>query len=164
MSVPTTQIHKVFVVTNIKAHIPILLDLDRHNYDTWREFFTTHCEAYDALDHIDGTFDAPSTPSTDPQWKKVDAAIRTWIYMTLSQNLANAVAKTNTMARQLWLNIEKLFRDNKDSRIMQLDSEIRTISMGDLSVQAYCTKIQNIADLLENLNASSKISDKHLVI
>lgn len=84
--------------------------------------------------------------------------------MNLSQNIANTVIKTNFSAHQLWLNIEKLFRDNKDSHVMQLYSEIRTICMGDLPVQAYCMKIQKIANLLENLDPSSKIYDKHLVM
>lgn len=104
----TPPIHKAFVVTNIKTHIHIVLDLQRHNYHTWREFiFTTHCEAYDTLHHIDDTFDAPTPPSTDPQWKKVDAVIRTWLYITLSQNLTNSVVKTNCFIRQLCLTQQK---------------------------------------------------------
>ncbi|CAI9259458.1 unnamed protein product [Lactuca saligna] len=102
--------HTVFVVTNIKAHIPILLNLDQHNYDTRREFFSTHCEAYDALDHIDATYDDPTPKSTKSKWKKVDAVIRTWIYMAMSQNLVNAVIKSNVLAGQIRLNIEKLFK------------------------------------------------------
>ena len=142
------------------AHIPILLDLDRHNYDLWKEYYTNHCEAYDAIDHIDDSTPKPTTP----EWVKVDKVVKTWIYMTLSQNLANTVIKLNASARQLWLTIETRFRSNKDSRIMQLDTEIRSLSMGDLSTRAYCSKVQSIADLLENLDPNSKIEDKHLVI
>lgn len=36
--------------------------------------------------------------------------------------------------------------------------------MGDLSVAGYFTKIQSIADQLENLSPENKISDKNLVI
>lgn len=73
------------------------------------------------------------------------------------------VLKTNAAARQVWLNIGKLFRDNKDSRLMQLDCELRSIVMGDLTVNAYSSKIKNIADLLENLDANLKVADNHLV-
>ncbi|XP_023729287.1 uncharacterized protein LOC111876960 [Lactuca sativa] len=164
MSEPATPIHKVFCVNNIKSHIPLTLDLERLNYDAWRELFTTYCEAYDALDHIDDTYDDPTPKPTDPNWKKVDSTVKGWIYSTLSQNTLNMILKRATYARQVWLTIERLFRDNKDSRAIQLDTELRNLSMGDLSVTAYFTKIKSIADLLENLDPQAKVPDKNLVI
>ena len=71
----TTLPYKAFTVTNVKAHIPLILDLDRNNYNSWREIFSTHCEAYDALDHIDSTYDDPAPKPTEPEWKKVDAMV-----------------------------------------------------------------------------------------
>jgi len=159
---PTT--HKAFGITNIKGHIPLVLDLERLNYDSWRELFSTHCEAYDTLDHIDTTYDPPAAKPTEPEWKKVDAVVKMWLYSTLSQNLIQMVLKKDNTSRQVWLNLEKLFRDNKDARAMQLANELRSITMGDLTVSAYCCKIKNLADLLENLDNESKVSDKHLVI
>lgn len=73
----TPSIHKDFVVTNIKAHVPLILNLERHNYNICREFLTTHCETYDTLGHIDTTVDAPNPPSTDlHEWKTVDIVVR----------------------------------------------------------------------------------------
>ncbi|KAI3749675.1 hypothetical protein L2E82_20291 [Cichorium intybus] len=83
--------HKAFTVANIKAHVPILLDLERHNYDIWREFFTTHCEAYDTLDHIDASHDDPHPASHRSRVEEGGCC---------------------------------------DSRIMQLDSEIQSMTMG----------------------------------
>ena len=76
MPEPTSPIHKVFCVNNIKSHIPLNLYLERLNYDVWRELFTTHCEAYDALDHIDEMYDDPNPKPTDPNQKKVDSAVK----------------------------------------------------------------------------------------
>lgn len=45
-----------FGVTNIKTHVPFVLDLDVFNYDTWHELFLTHCLAFDVLGHIDGIY------------------------------------------------------------------------------------------------------------
>lgn len=47
-----------FAATNIKSHIPLILDLDDHNYDAWREFCLTHFQTFDVLRHVDGS----STP------------------------------------------------------------------------------------------------------
>lgn len=94
MSTPTPPPHKVFCVSNIKTHVPLILDVDRLNYNSWQELFTTHCEAYVAIDHIDASY----------------------------------------------------------------------VSMGDLPVKAYCTKIKSLADLLENIDPQAKVLDKNLVI
>ena len=79
MTAPTPLPHKVFCVTNIKAFVPLILDQDRMNYDSWRELFVTHCEAYDAIDHIDASYDDPTPKPTDPNWKKVDSVVKGWI-------------------------------------------------------------------------------------
>jgi hypothetical protein len=79
--------NKVFGITNIKSHIPLLLDLEKLNYDAWRELFSTHCNAFDVLDHVDDTYDDPKPKPTEPEWHKIDSVVKMWIYGTLSQNL-----------------------------------------------------------------------------
>ncbi|KAJ9552722.1 hypothetical protein OSB04_016767 [Centaurea solstitialis] len=74
------------------------------------------------------------------------------------------VLKKDSTALQVWNNLETLFRDNKDAKSMQIDSKLRNVTMGDLTVTAYCTKIKALADLLANLDPASTIPDKHLVI
>ena len=51
-----TPSDKAYGITNIESHIPLLLDLDRLNYDAWRDLFMTHCIGFDVLDHIDKSF------------------------------------------------------------------------------------------------------------
>ncbi|KAJ9543284.1 hypothetical protein OSB04_022991 [Centaurea solstitialis] len=161
---PTPVNHKAFGITNIKSYIPLILDLEKLNYDAWREIFTTHCIGFDVIKHIDSTYDVPQTTPTDPEWTKLDSIVKLWIYGSITQALLQMVLKKDTTARQVWLSIEKLFRDNKDAKAIQLDSELRNITMGDLSVTAYCSKISGLADLLQNLDPESTVPDKHLVI
>ncbi|KAJ9546350.1 hypothetical protein OSB04_018893 [Centaurea solstitialis] len=159
MAPTDTPPHKAFGITNIKTYVPLLLDLDQLNYDQWRELFSTHCIGFDVIDHID---DSNPKPTTD-EWKKVDSIVKLWIYGSISQNLLQMVLKNGSTALQVWNNLEKLFRDNKDAKTMQLDSELRNLVMGDLSVHAYFAKIKGIADLLANLDPDSAVPDKHLV-
>lgn len=65
-------------------------------------------------------------------------------------------------AHHIFLNIEALFRQNKDSTTIQLESELRTISQGDLSIHDYFNKIKKISDLLEGIG--KKVKEKHVVI
>lgn len=48
----TKPANKVYGVTSIKTFVPIFLDLERLNCDTWREMFKTHCIDFDAFNHI----------------------------------------------------------------------------------------------------------------
>ncbi|PWA73498.1 hypothetical protein CTI12_AA260180 [Artemisia annua] len=73
-----------------------------------------------------------STSSTDPEWIKQDDLVK------------------------------DLFHDNKDARAITLDSDLRSIKLGNLTINAYCTKIRAMADQLAKLG--EKVSDKNLVM
>ena len=45
---------------------------------------------------------------------------------------------------------------------MQYDTELQNISMGTSTITKYCTKIQTLADLLENLDV--EVPEKPIVI
>ena len=54
---------KPFGISQIRAYIPIRLDLDKMNYDVWRELFETHCLTFGVVDHLDGSSYAASSYS-----------------------------------------------------------------------------------------------------
>ncbi|XP_019090160.1 PREDICTED: uncharacterized protein LOC104737353 [Camelina sativa] len=143
--------HKVFTVIHIKSHIPIILDMQKMNYDAWRELFETHCYSFGVYGHLVGT----STPANDDDtpWKDRDDIVKMWIYGTISPSLLDTILKTRSSARQIWTSIENLFRDNKEARAIQLDNELRSLTIGDLSVHDYCQKLKTLSDLLANVDS-----------
>ena len=154
------NVERAFGVTNIKHHIPLVLDLDVFNYDAWRELFLTHCLTFDVLGHVDGT--ATPTDDDDIQWKKRDGLVKLWIYGTLAPPLFKSSFKTGGSAREVWLRIENQFRNNKESRAIQLDNDLRTQDIGDKTVRDYSQGLKSIADLLENVEAP--VTDRTLVM
>ncbi|CAA7057552.1 unnamed protein product [Microthlaspi erraticum] len=146
--------------TQIKAHIPITLDMNQMNYDLWRELFETHCHSFSVLGHLDGT--TPSTGPEDTTWSQTDGTVKMWIYDTISESLLKSVLKTKSTASELWKSIEDLFRDNKEARAIQLDNELRQLRIGDLPVHEYCQKLKTISDLLANVD--SPVTDRQLVM
>lgn len=153
------NIDLAFGVTNIKTHIPVVLDLNDHNYDAWRELFQTHCLAFDVVGHIDGT----SLPQdvNDAQWHKRDGLVKLWIYGTLAPQLFKSSFETGGTARDIWTRIEAKFRNNKEARAIQLDNELRTTEIGDLSIEDYSQKLKSLSDRLANVDAA--IPDRTLV-
>ncbi|KAG7599937.1 Ribonuclease H-like superfamily [Arabidopsis suecica] len=159
-AITSVQTDKPFGISQIRAYIPIMLDLDKMNYDVWREVFETHCLTFGVLDHLDGS-SAP-TPATEKVWKERDGLVKMWIYGTITDSLTETILKPKSSARELWLALEGLFRDNKENRALQLENDLRTITIGDLTVQEYCRKLKSLSDLLANVD--SPITDRQLVM
>lgn len=93
-------------LTQIRANIPIILDMNKMNYDVWRTLFETHCFSFAVTGHLDGSFDP--TGSSDTNWYQIGGTIKMWIYETISESLLNFVLKNQCTARELGLTLENL--------------------------------------------------------
>ncbi|PWA64309.1 hypothetical protein CTI12_AA344550 [Artemisia annua] len=151
---------KPFGVANIKAHVPLVLDLEQLNYDAWSELFTTHCLSFGVQGLIDGTYACTSTNAVE--WKKLDSLVKVWIYGTITTSLLQTVLKKNVSAHDVWKSLEDLFHNNKDARAMELHEELRSMELGSLSIAEYFKRIKVISDLLSNIG--SPMDYKNLVM
>ncbi|XP_023737572.1 uncharacterized protein LOC111885556 [Lactuca sativa] len=97
----------------------------------------------------------------DEEWFTLDSVVKTWLYGTLTQSLLNMILTKNSTSHTVWLSLENLFRDNKDARAIELDSELRSMTLGDLSIAQYCQRMKSISDLLVNID--NPIPEKTLV-
>ncbi|KAL7606289.1 hypothetical protein Lser_V15G20591 [Lactuca serriola] len=118
----TSTNQKPYGVVNIKTHVHIILDFNELNYDGWRRLFETHCRGYWALGFLDGT----SLPKSDKdeEWYTLDFIVKSWIYVTLTQPLFTSIVKKNSTAHSIWQSLEDLFRENKDTRAIELENEL----------------------------------------
>lgn len=139
---PPQPLHNVYNVSNIKAHEPIQLNLDHLNYKVWSKLFYTHCSGFDVEDHIDDTYeptvdDPNNAPRTNCEWLKLDSIVKSWLYGTITPYLLQNIFQPNLIARQTWLNLHNLFQVNKDARAIQLDNELRSITLGNMTITDY---------------------------
>lgn len=159
MAAHLSNLDRMYGVTNIKSHIPIILDTEDHNYDAWRELFLTHCQSFDVAGHLDGTL--LPTDATAAAWTKHDGIVKLWLYGTLSKNLFKSTFKTGGTSQDIWTRIENYFRNNKEARAIRLDHSLRNTQIGDLTINAYCQELKSIADRLANV--STPVPDRTLV-
>ena len=54
-------------------------------------------------------------------------------------------------AFSLWHAVEGLFHDNEMQRAVYLETKLRSVQQGDMSINAYCTKLKRIADQLRDI-------------
>ena len=91
MAAAPAPLERAYGVTNIKHHIPVLLDIDDVNYDAWRELILTYCQSFDVSGHLDGTL---PTNDNDTAWTKQDGLVKLWLYSSLSKELFKSTFKT----------------------------------------------------------------------
>lgn len=145
-------------VQNIRALVPVVLDLLSPQYNKWRDLMLLVCGRFSLSDHIlrDATF--PDVPS----WHRMDCVVLSWIYGTISAELMEIVRARGTTARLAWVGIEQQFLGNRETRALHLDAEFRNLVQGDLSISDYCRKMKGMADALADLG--KVIPDRTLVL
>ncbi|XP_022041718.1 uncharacterized protein LOC110944366 [Helianthus annuus] len=170
-----TKLHPALTVSNIKTHIPIILDKDSTHYTTWKTLFKVHCQAYEVLHHLAPKTEAVAASSSDAAvtkaeaaaadalWSRLDAIVLQWIYATISPTLLHIILKPGQTANEAWTSVKTEFSDNKNTRAVFLSQEFSNLSLDNFSSMAdYCQHAKHLADQLESVG--SPVDDRMLVI
>lgn len=132
---PPRPLHKAYSVSNIKAHVPLQLNLEQLNYDMWAEIFSNHCSGFDVEDHINAMYDPTeanpnNTPPIDAEWRKLDSIVKSWIYGTITPSLLQNIFQRNLTPRKAWLNLHSLFRLTKKPKLSNLTNIYAPLHLG----------------------------------
>ncbi|GKD50148.1 hybrid signal transduction histidine kinase M [Tanacetum coccineum] len=119
---------KLSTVTHhhILTRVPVKLDLENWNYASWVYFFENLRKSFEVTKYITGSSEASTSSTTNsptPEEPKVDNIVLSWIHMTLLDSL---------QARE---------------------AELRSLKLGDLSIDAYFRKIESLASMLRSLGS-----------
>lgn len=157
--VASTKIHPATLVTNIKNCVPLQLDEEGVNYNTWSTLFQLHCRVHLVIDHI---IPDDSSKASEPR-ERLNHVVRTWIYGTICPALLTSIFHPKDRALDAWNRIENKFLNKKASRILHLESQFNELSLAQFSnVKSYCNELKNIATTLDNLGTS--IPDNRLAL
>ncbi|XP_057550541.1 uncharacterized protein LOC130828593 [Amaranthus tricolor] len=159
----STKLHPTTLVTNIKTCVPIQLDDEGMNFNTWVTLFKLYCQAHLVDTHILPDDSTKASISKDSEWQRLDDIVRMWIYGTISPSLLKSIVCLDDSAFNACTHIENNFHNNKTSRILHIESKFNDISLADFpNVKAYCNELENLATSLNNLGTS--ISDNRLAL
>ncbi|GJW10292.1 hybrid signal transduction histidine kinase M [Tanacetum coccineum] len=153
-------------ITNLHILIPFKLDIDEMNYSPLTYFFEHLCKGHEILDHIIAKptdmaeTSNPMPPTTE--WLKIDSIILSWTFTTLAKTLqSRLVVEAPQIAKEAWDLLAKNFQDNKCTRSIALKAELRSLKLGNLSIDAYFQKIESIDTILKGLG--SPLSNEDVV-
>ena len=85
----STKLHPVTLVTSIKTFVPIQLDDEGKNFNTWVTLFKLHCRAHLVNTHILPDDSTKALVSKESEWQRFDDIVRTWIYGTISPSFSS---------------------------------------------------------------------------
>lgn len=108
---------EVVVMPNIKAMVPLTLDLASPHYSRWRSLFLNTVGKYDLFD---------DDFANDPHWRWMHFTVKSWLFGTISPEFHEIVHMTVPTSRAVWLALENQFIGNKETRALLLDVKPRT--------------------------------------
>eukprot|EP00267_Zea_mays_P031676 XP_008664224.1 uncharacterized protein LOC103642825 [Zea mays] len=156
---PVAALHaQALGILNIRGLVPVVLDLATPSFSKWRRLFLLVLGKYALADHVlcDASF-----PDVAP-WLRMDLHVLSWLYGSISPELYEIVTTAAPTARTTWLALEEQFVGNRETRIVLVDTEFRTLCQGALSISDYCRRMKTLADSLVELG--EPISDRLLTI
>ncbi|XP_071695864.1 uncharacterized protein [Rutidosis leptorrhynchoides] len=166
------KFHPALSISNIKNLIPITLEIDKSQYNSWAHLFKLHCRAYDVIDHIVAPAADVSSSTTDSSadtttktalWYRLDALVLQWIYATISNDLMNQIIEDESTAENARTRLQNLFQDNKNSCALYLQRQFNTICLDNFpNCAASCQEIKVLADQLRNVG--DKVTDDRMVL
>ncbi|GKE17411.1 ribonuclease H-like domain-containing protein, partial [Tanacetum coccineum] len=93
---------------------------------------------------------------------KVDKIVLSWIFSTLSDALQKRVVVARPKsAKEAWKFISDIVKNNKRSCTSALKTELRSITLGDLTMEAYFQKIESLMTILASID--SPVNDEDVV-
>jgi len=94
-------------MVNIKAHVPVELDLAESNYTEWHCFFDAFISKFGLDAHLS------SRPTTDNRhdwdWVMKDQCILSWLYNSMSKDVRAIVRIPKATAYSIWHTIHDQF-------------------------------------------------------
>lgn len=139
--------------------IPLVLEQSSTFYSRWRSLFLNTVTKY----ALDGLVLTDDDFSMDPHWHRMDRTVKSWLFGTVSHDLIDVVSiGVSPISRSIWLGLEEQFIGNKETCVIILDAEFRTLVQEDLSITDYCTKMKRMADALGALG--EPVLDRTLVL
>ena len=149
----------LYATINVKAHVPIELELYNANYGKWSAFFKAMCGKFGLLHHINGSF---PPRRTDAAWEQIDCCVRMWLYGSVSQDVLDFAMAEDQTARELWVAISNKFQANQAPRAIFLSEDFHSMTQGDLSVMDFGKTMKLAADALREVG--HPVSEPTLVL
>ena len=157
--------------------------LNYHNYTYWSTCIESYLQGQDLWEVVGGSKTAPPKAKentvdleqkSDETTKTVEEesdALRKWrikagkamyvLKTTIDKELVEYIRKAET-PKAAWDILATLFSKKNDARFQLLESELMTISQGDMTINQYFKKVKSLCNEIAELDPEEKISEQRI--
>jgi len=89
-------------ILNIRALVPVTLDLDAPSFSKWRRLMLLALGKYALADHVLSDAIYPN----NPHWVRMDLHVLSWLYGTITTDLFEIVTTATPSAHTAWVALE----------------------------------------------------------
>ncbi|XP_075085043.1 uncharacterized protein LOC142168280 [Nicotiana tabacum] len=119
---------------------------DGTGFVAWRKSMLVSLSAKNKLGLINGRHGKPSVDSSCyPFWERYNDMVIAWITNSLSREIATSELGYDTV-REIWLDINEIFRQSSGSKFIQIQRKIGAISQGTSDIASYFTRLRSLWD------------------
>ncbi|KAL0311653.1 UNVERIFIED_CONTAM: hypothetical protein Scaly_2920200 [Sesamum calycinum] len=122
--------------------------LNGRNFLSWSRSIKIMLGAKMKLGFINGKIPKPAEDDEElEQWIRADCMVTSWLLNSISKDIVESYLYAS-IARELWEELEAIFRESNGPQIYQIRREIASVVQGNLSISAYFSKIKRLWDEL----------------
>ncbi|XP_071718515.1 uncharacterized protein [Rutidosis leptorrhynchoides] len=128
-------------INHIIQSVPIKVEIETSQYNSWAELFKIHCRAHDLIDHL--SYESPTE--------------------AVAANLLNTILETDTTAKKTWDRLKGIFHDNQGSHAVVLEHKFTNLKLANFpNISAYCQEVKMLADQMKNVGLD--VTDQRMVL
>ena len=126
--------------------------LDGTNYDDWQIAMKTSLDAKNKLAFIDGSVVRPSeTDAIFRIWSRCNSMVKSWLLNSVSKQIYKSILRFND-ASEIWKELATRFHITNLPRSYQLSQQIWSLQQGNMTLDAYFTKLKTLWNELDGAN------------
>ena len=150
--------------------------LNYNNYTYWSTCIESYLQGQDLWEVIGGSNTTPPEPKIskvvdgktttveNEEFKKWSIKAGKAMYVlktTIDKELVEYIRKAET-PKAAWDTLAALFSKKNDARLQLLESELMTISQGDLTINQYFKKVKSLCNEIAELDPEERISEQRM--
>ncbi|KAF3663026.1 Branched-chain-amino-acid aminotransferase 3, chloroplastic [Capsicum annuum] len=139
--------------------------LNNNNYNTWSTCIMSYMQGQDLWEVVNGT------EVTQPEVEDANGTLRKWkikagkamfaLKTTVEKDLLEKIRDAKT-PNEAWDTFAKLFSKKNDSKLQLLESELLSVTQGNMTIAQYFHKVQSLCREIFEMDPKARINETRM--
>ena len=139
--------------------------LNNNNYNTWSTCMMSYMQGQDLWEVVSGTEvkqpEVEDASGTLRKWKIKAGKAMFALKTTVEKDLLEKIRDAQT-PNEAWDTFAKLFSKKNDSKLQLLESELLSVTQGNMTIAQYFHKVQSLCREISELDPDARIGETRM--